>query len=296
MTNTLGYLLRLQKFEHLQAKTVGEACSLLSKYKGEARLIAGGTDLLVSMKRREIYPKYLINIKTIPQLDCINYDGEGLKIRALATIHDIESSPVIRERFSILADSAYQMGTPNIRNMGTIGGNLCHAAPSADTAPPLIGLGARVKISGPKGERTIALEKFFVGPGETALQNGEMLTEIQVPNPPAHTIGVYLKLPARTAIDIAIVGVAVIVRLNSSKIIDAKIALGAVAPTPIRARKAEEIMKGNIIEDGLIERAAQVAAEEAEPISDIRGSADYRREMVRVLTVRAIRRVIAPVH
>ncbi len=296
MTNTLGYLLRLPKFEHLQAGTVGEACSLLAKYKGEARLIAGGTDLLVCMKRREMCPKCLINIKAIPELDYIHYSREGLRIGALATISDVESSPVIRERFPILADTAHQIGTPHIRNVGTIGGNLCNAAPSADTALPLIGLGARARISGPKGERIIVLEEFFVGPGETALQDGEMLTEIQVPEPPAHILGVYLKLPARTVIDIAVVGVAVIVRLDSKNIVDVRIVLGAVAPTPIRARKAEEIIKGNVVEDIRIEKAAQAAAEEAEPISDVRGSAEYRREMVKVLTGRAVKQLIAQVH
>ncbi len=296
MANTLGYLLRLPKFEHLEAQTVEGACSLLARYKGEARLIAGGTDLLVSMKRKEMCPRYLIDIKAIPELDYIRHNGEGLKIGALATMHDIESSPVIRERFPILADTAHQIGTPHIRNVGTVGGNLCHAAPSADMAPSLIGLEAKAKINGTKGERVIALEEFFVAPGESALQDGEMLTEIQVPDPPPNTCGVYLKLPARTAIDIAVAGVAVIARLDSERIVDARIVLGAVAPTPIRARKAEEIIKGKAVENGIIEKAAKAAADEAEPISDIRGSAEYRREMVEVLTRRAIKQTAALAH
>ncbi len=296
MENTLSYLLRLPKFEHLQAKTVSEACSFLSEYKGNARVIAGGTDLLVSMKRREINTRYLINLKTIPGLDYIHGNGEGLRIGALATIHAIESSPVIREKFTMLADTAHQIGTPHIRNMGTIGGNLCHAAPSADIAPVLIGLGASVKIVGLNGERTCRAEDFFLGPGECVLDTEEIMTEIQVPGTPAHTWGVYLKLPARTAIDIAVVGVAVILRLEAGKIVDGKIVLGAVAPTPVRAGKAEEILKGKVVSDGLIEKAAQAAAEEAEPISDIRGSADYRREMVKVLTGRALKQVIALAH
>lgn len=296
MANTPGYLLRLPKFEHLEAQTVEGACSLLARYKGEARLIAGGTDLLVSMKRKEMCPRYLIDIKAIPELDYIRHNGEGLKIGALATMHDIESSPVIRERFSILADTAHQIGTPHIRNVGTVGGNLCHAAPSADMAPSLIGLEAKAKINGTKGERVIALEEFFVAPGESALQDGEMLTEIQVPDPPPNTCGVYLKLPARTAIDIAVAGVAVIARLDSERIVDARIVLGAVAPTPIRARKAEEIIKGKAVENGIIEKAAKAAADEAEPISDIRGSAEYRREMVEVLTRRAIKQAAALAH
>jgi len=294
-TSGLGYLLTLPKFEHLEARTVGEACSLLSKYKGEAVFIAGGTDLVVSMKRREIHPKYLINIKTIPELDYIHYNGEGLRIGALATIHDIESSPIIREGFPVLAAAAHQIGSPHIRNVGTIGGNLCNASPAADTAPALIGLGARAKIMGPDGERIIALEEFFVGPGESVLQDSEMLTEIQIPNPPPNTRGVYLKLPARTSIDIAVVGVAVIITLDSKdiNIVDARIVLGAVAPTPVRARKAEDIMKGKAIDQRLIEEVSQAAAEEAKPISDVRGSDGYRKEIVKVLTSRALKEVIA---
>jgi carbon-monoxide dehydrogenase medium subunit len=161
-------------------------------------------------------------------------------------------------------------------------------------APSLIGLRAKAKIKGLKGERVVAVEDFFLGPGVGIFQVGEILAEIQVPNPPPHTRGVYLKLPARTAIDIAVVGVAVIVTLDSrgKSIVDAKIVLGAVAPTPIRARQAEEIIRGKAISDELIEKAAQAAANEARPISDVRGSASYRKEMVRVLTKRALNQVI----
>jgi len=293
-TAKLDYLLKLPKFDHLEAKTIEEACSLLAKYKGKARVIAGGTDLLVSMKRREISPQYIINIKTIPNLDGINYSQkEGVVIGALATLAEIESSPLIQERFPILSSAAHQTGSPHIRNVGTIGGNLCNAAPSADMAPPLIGLGAKAKIKGLKGERVVTVEQFFLGPGESTLQVGEILTQILVPNPPPYTRGVYLKLPARTAIDIAVVGVAVVVTLDSQgiNIVDAKVVLGAVAPTPIRARQAEDIIKGRMLNDELIAKAAQAAADEAKPISDVRGSASYRKEIVKVLTHRALKQV-----
>ena len=290
-TSSLSSQWRHPKFEYLEARTVEEACSLLSQYKDKAKLIAGGTDLLVSMRRGKITPLYVINVKTIPNLDYIHYDGDGLRIGALATLSEIESSPLIRDRFPIIADSAHQIGTPQVRNVGTIGGNLCNAAPSADMAPPLIGLGAKAKLKGPKGERAVALEEFFTGPGEPRLQIGEMLIEIQVPDPPPDTRGAYLKLPARTAVDLAVVGVAAVVTLDTkgANMVDAKIVLGAVAPTPIRARKAEDIVKGKPISDELIEKAAQVAAEEAKPISDVRGSASYRKEMVKVLTKQAVR-------
>jgi len=294
-TAGLGSQWRHPKFEYLEARTVEEACSLLSQYKDKAKLIAGGTDLLVSMRRGKITPLYVINVKTIPNLDYIHYDGDSLRIGALATLSEIESSPLIRDRFPIIADSAHQIGTPQVRNVGTIGGNLCNAAPSADMAPPLIGLGAKAKLKGPKGERAVALEEFFTGPGEPRLQIGEMLIEIQAPNPPPHTQGIYLKLPARTAIDLAVVGVAAVVTLDTkgANIVDTKIVLGAVAPTPIRARQAENVIRGKTINDGLIEEAAQIAAEEAKPISDVRGSASYRKEMVKVLTKGAIRQAIA---
>ena len=286
----------LPRFDHLESKTVEEACSLLSKHKGKAKVIAGGTDLLPAMRNREVTPAYIINVRSIPNLDYIHYtDAEGLKIGALATLYDIESSPIIREKFPMVADAASKIGTPQVRNMGTIGGNLCNAAPSADTAPPLIGLEAKAKINGPNRERVIALEEFFIGPGENALQADEILTEIQIPNPPPHTRGVYLKLPARTMVDLAVVGVAVVVTLDDKErsIVDAKIVLGAVAPTPVRARQAEGIIKGKAISRELIEKAAEAAAGEAKPISDLRGSASYRKEMVNTLTKRAIRQVTA---
>jgi carbon-monoxide dehydrogenase medium subunit len=293
MADTLSYLLRLPKFKHFESKTVQEACTLLLKYKGKAKLIAGGTDLLVSMKRRELTPNYLVNIKGISGLNSIDYQRKTLKIGVLATLNDIERSALVQEKFPVLASACHLLGTPLIRNLGTIGGNLCNASPSAETAPCLIGLGAKVKVVGLKGEKTIPLEKFFVGPGRSALQDGEMMTEIQVPSPPPGMQSIYLKLPARTAIDIAVVSVAVIIQFGSknNEVSDIKIVLGAVAPTPMRAHRAEKVLKEKAIEDKRIEEAAQIASEEAKPISDIRASEDYRRQMVKVLTDRAIKQL-----
>jgi carbon-monoxide dehydrogenase medium subunit len=229
----------MKPFEYLEPKDSAEACALLSRYKEEAKIIAGGTDLLTTMRRRVIRPRYIIDLKAIPGLDYIRRDGEILKIGALTTIHDIEISQIICAQFPVLAEAARKMATLAIRNMGTIGGNLCNAAPSADMAPPLIGLGARAKIEGPQGERSVALEDFFAGPGMTVLQDGEMLAEILVPDQPAHTYGVYKKFTPRTAIDIALVGVAVVITLDSKhiRVVDARIVLGAVAPTPVRAQQ-----------------------------------------------------------
>ena len=286
----------MKPFEYLEASTVEEACCLLAEHKGRARLIGGGTDLFLAMKDRKITPEYIINLKTIPDPDYIRHDDDaGLRIGALATLSALETSTLIREKFPILSATVRKMAVPTIRNMATIGGNLCNAAPSADGAPPLIGLGAKVKIAGVNRERTINLEDFFVGPGQNALDTDEMLVEIQIADPPAHTRGVYLKLEPRTAVDIALAGVAVIITLDVQhlNIIDAKIALGAVAPTPIRACRAEEVLKGKTINEPLMDRAAEVAAEESSPISDVRGSADYRRDMVKVLTKQALTELTA---
>ncbi len=184
------------------------------------------------------------------------------------------------------------LGTPAIRNQATLGGNLCNAAPSADTAPPLLVLGATAKIVGKEGEKIVPLEAFFVGPGQTVLGQDHLLAEIQVPNPLAHSGGVYLKQKRRQGADLAVVGVAALVVMEGKVLRDVKIVLGAVAPTPIRARKAEEILKGRKLDQELLEKSGQAAAEEASPIDDIRGSADYRRELLAVLTKRAMAQAI----
>jgi CO/xanthine dehydrogenase FAD-binding subunit len=282
--------MRLPRFEYLGPKTIQEACSMLSEHGDKARVIAGGTDLLVIMKTKEVTPEYVIGLRGIPNMDYIKADAKGLRIGALATLESIAESSVIRERFPFLADAAGKMATAQVRNMGTIGGNLCNAAPSADTAPSLICLEAMVKLAGPRGERVVAVEKFFTGPGKTVLKDGEILTEIQLPNQPAHTGGTYLKL-SRLAVDLAVVGVAALVTLEGKggTCSEARITLGAVAPTPVRAKKAERVLQGKKINNGLIEEAGRIAAEEARPITDVRGSVFYRSEIVKVLTKRAIR-------
>ncbi len=288
MANAFGYLLRLPKFEYLRASSVREACFMLSAHRGEARLLAGGTDLLVCMKRREIRPRWLINIKDVPGLDRLHFDGRVLHVGALATLSALTASSLVREVCPLLGSAARQMCTPSIRRTATVGGNLCHAAPSADMAPPLLALGADMDIAGLEGERRLPAEDYFVSPGFTALQGGEMLTGVRVPTLPEGGRGVYLKLPARTRIDIALAGVAVVLVRGGEKITDVRIALGAVAPIPMRAREAEALLEGRPVDDLPVEEAAETAASEARPISDIRGTAAYRREMVKVLTRRAV--------
>lgn len=284
---------RLPKFNYLAPTTLDEALSLLSEYKGRAKVIAGGTDLVPKLKRREIRaPEYVIDLKGIPRLDKINYDASGLSFGALVTIGMVETSAKIRQKFAILAQAAQSMASPQVRNRGTIAGNICNAVPSADSAPPLLTLGARLKIVSGKGERTVNIEDFFTGPGQTALDEDEILREIQIADMPPNGKGVYLKLTPRRAMDLAIVGVAAVVVLEDSVSKDIRIALGAVAPTPIRAKKAEAILKGQRFDEALIEKAAKTAAAEARPIDDHRASAEYRRDMVEVLVKRTIKQAI----
>jgi len=288
----LGCQFRHPRFRYLEAKSVHEACSLLSEHKDRTiKFIAGGTDLMVAMRRGKVTPKYVLNIKTIPNLDYIHHDDESLRIGALCTLDVIESSLLIKEKFPLIAYSAHQIGTQQIRNLGTIGGNCCNASPSADMAPSLIGFGAKVKIKGLAGDRIVNLSDFFEGPGETVLQADEMLTEIQVPNPVPHTRGVYQKLQGRTKIDLAVVGVAVVARFGRKADIleDPRIVLGAVASTPIMVQEAETIIGGKSLDDDLIRKAAKIASEEAKPISDVRASANYRKQMIEVMTYQAVK-------
>ena len=258
--------MRLPKFEYFEPKTIKEACSLLLQYKEQASVIAGGTDLLVKMKNREVVPQYLIWLKGIPHLNYIEHDEtQGLRIGTLATLDVLKTSSLIQSKFSILAQAIHQMASSQIRSLATIGGNLCNAVPSADTAPPLIVMGAKLKLTSPAEERIIPLEKFFIGPDETVLGDGELLVEIQIPNPLARSGGVYIKHTLRRAMDLALVGVAAMIALDSADGVctDIKIALGAVAPTPIRASQAEGILRGKSLEDELINQVAQAAAREA---------------------------------
>jgi len=289
---TLRYL---PDFEYFAPKDVREACRFLQEHHGRAKVMAGGTDLLVHIKHRTLIPQYVIGLKHLSDLGYVEYsEDRGLRIGTLATHQSVADNPVINERFGALGAACSKVGTPQIRSMGTVGGNLCNGSPSSDSAPPLIALDAAVKLLGVGGERVIPLEAFFVGPGETALRTGEILTEIQVPSPTLRTKLTYVKLPARTRVDMAAVSAAVLVTLDSKNEIcqDIRIVLGAVAPIPLRARRAEEVLRGKKIEDHLIQQTAQRASEEAQPISDIRSSADYRREMVKVLTKQALRQAL----
>jgi len=279
-------------FEYLEPLTIGEAVSLLAEHGDKAKVLAGGTDLIVQLKERKIIPDYVISVGRIADLNYISFDEEkGLRIGALTPISDIERSSLVQSRYGIIRQAASQLADVTVRNMATIGGNLCNASPSADMAPPLVALSAKVKLVSASGERIVSLEDFFTGPGATVLKSGELMTEIQAATPAAHTAGIYIKHIPRGAVDLAIVGVALVLTLDPGNGVlnDVKIALGAVAPTPMRVHDAEEILRGKKIDEKLIEKAAQATSGEAKPIDDVRSSAGYRREMVRVLTADAIR-------
>ncbi len=286
--SNLGYLLTLPRFNYLVPKTIGEACSLLDKYRGAAKVMAGGTDLLVSMKKREISPQYIINIKAIlPELDYIHYSHEdGLKLGALATLQSVANSSIVKDKFGLLATACRKVGTPQVRNMGTIGGNICNGGPSQDAVPSLLVLEAKLKLVSLQGERVVSVDGFFISPFQTALGETELLTEIQIPTPPPKSNGCYQWLTKITAEDETLVGVAVLMTLDSAGgwCKDIRIGLCSVAPTPIRARRAEELLRGKKIDNGLIEKAAKVAVEETRP----RSRADYRRRMTSLLVKRAI--------
>lgn len=280
------------RFNYLKAGTIEEATTLLKSHGSKARVIAGGTDLMVQVRQKVVRPDFVIDIEAIPGLDSLHFDeGVGLTIGAATPVRTLETSPEVRLNYPMLSQAAGQLASVAIRNVGTVGGNLCNASPSADTAPALLALSAEARIAGPSGTRQVPLEEFFVGPGKTVLEEGELLVELWVPPVHPRARGVYFKHSIRGSIDLAIIGVAVLAVYDPQGTIfeDVNIALGAVAPTPMRAKRAEVLLKGQEVSDALIQTAAEIAAKESKPITDIRGTAAYRREMVQVFTRRALR-------
>jgi carbon-monoxide dehydrogenase medium subunit len=276
-------------FEYLAPKTLEEALKLLSQYdEDERKVIAGGQSLLVIMRQRLIMPEYLIDIKGLSDLNYIEFDKkEGLKIGALTTHRDVETSPVIQKEFSVLSEMEGNLANVETRNWGTIGGDIAHADPCGDPIPVLISLNARLKMTGPNGERIVNAEDFTVDFYETVLNHDELLTEIQVPILPPNT-GVKFTKFNQIEGDLALASVAMSITLDEKKetCSDIRIALGGVAPAPMRAKNAEEILKGKKISDALLADAGQAASEEASPTTDIQASDEYRRDLLKVLVKR----------
>ena len=284
----------MENFEYFEPKTLKEAVRLLVKYKKGAKLLAGGTDLMIGMKDGFVKPKYLINLKKIKGLDKISYSKkEGLSIGSLVTWTNILSSKPLHQYYPILWEAASLIGCTQIRNMGTIGGNICHASPSADSAPALIVYGAQCVIAGPGKDRLIPIEEIFAGVQKISLKEGEILTGFRLPTPDTGSKGCYLTFSLRRAMDLPIVGVGVLIRASDGIFQDVKIALGAVAPTPIRAKKTERFLSGKTIDEETIRKAAKEAMMESKPITDVRASRDYRLGLVEELTYRAIKQAVA---
>jgi aerobic carbon-monoxide dehydrogenase medium subunit len=279
-------------FEYQRAASLEEACALLSAHPKQSKVIAGGTDLLVKMKHRRLVPPYLIDIKRIPGLDNLRYmEGEGLSIGALVSIESLKRSTPVKKKYPMLHQAAAYMATVAIRNRATVVGNICNGSPSAEMAPALIAFGAVARIVGPGGERSVPVEDFFTGPGRTVLEPDEVLAELWIPEPPEGSGGVYEKHSLRR-MDVAVVGAAALVVPDGEVCGDIRLVLSAVAPTPMRAVKAESVLRGQAPTEALIEEAACVAAEESRPITDIRGTAEFRRNMVEVLTSQVIHQAL----
>jgi carbon-monoxide dehydrogenase medium subunit len=281
----------IKKCEYQAPRSLKEALEILDRHGEKAGVLAGGTDIIVQMKQGVRRPACIVDVKMIPELNVLDWkQEEGLRVGASVPISRLLALPVVWEKYAVLAQACSGIGSMQLRNRATLGGNICNAAPSADSAPSLLCLGAKAAFVSSSGRRVISLEEFFLAPGETARSQRELLTEILIPTPASLSGGCYLKHATRERMDIAVAGVAAFLSLSapSRKLNSVKIALGAVAPRPLRAIQAEGVLTGSGLNRKDIEAAAEQAAKEAAPISDLRASAGYRSEIVRVLTRRTL--------
>ena len=278
--NEINTRILYPSFEYFEPNTPEETIALLSKYGDDAVLLAGGTDLFIKMKQGLITPRVIIRVK---QPSFIEEEPDGFYIGAATKLRTIEKSEVMTRKFRALYEAIRLIGSVQIRYMATLGGNLCNASPAADTAPPLLVMGAKVKILGSEGVRTVTLKDFFLGPGKSVLGKSEMLTEVHIPTPRPHTGSAFVRL-SRASMDIAKISIAVMLELDArKKIVAARIALGSVAPTPIMADKSASILINNPLTQDVLNQASQSVAEEIRPITDIRGTAEYRKNVSRVI-------------
>jgi len=289
----------LPPFDYVRARTPTEVCALLAEHGAAARLLLGGTDLLVRMRDGQVRPRLVVDVKHLPGMRALTPSppsrgrGEGLTIGAAVTLNEVARHPAVRARYALLAQAAEQVASYPLRNRATLGGNLCNASPAADTAPAVLLLEGRMVLYGPVGEREIPASDFFLGPGKTAMVPGEFLTAVRFPPPPAGAIGRCLKLGRTRAGDLALVGVAVLGFPDDTARTGYRfrIGLAAVAPTPLRAHAAEAVLAAGPLTEETFARAAGEAMNASSPIDDVRASAAYRRAMVRNLTLRALRQV-----
>ena len=282
----------MKRFDYIRPGNMEDAIAALQANE-EPYLLAGGTDLLIGMKTNAVKPKCLIDLKGIPGLDCIEYNN-GFKLGTLTTVQDVEASPLIREKIPALSTAAGTLGSIQIRNRATIGGNLCHGSPAADMAVILLAMNCEVIIATANGTKTMGLDQFFTGPNSTVLDRSEVLSQITIPKEIEQYKGIYLKHGPRKAMDIGIVNIAILLDADAGGGFcnQIMIALGAVAPRPIRAKKAEALLNANRLTPELIQEAAEAASNEATPITDFRASAGYRKELVKNLIVKGIQQVL----
>lgn len=282
--------MRSSKFDYFAPSTLEEAIELLQSWGPDARVMAGGTDLLMKMRHGVLKPKAVVSLKGIKGLDAITCDKwEGLTIGAMALLSEVAHHPGVLDLYPTIAQAARGTANVQVRNMGTVVGNLCNASPAADNAPTLLAMGAEVHIRGPYGERKLPLDQFFKGPGITALEPSEIVTAVYVPPPPPHSGTAYMSLSARGKMDCTAVGGAAMVIMEGNICEDVRLFIGACGPTPLRALKAEGFVRGREMTEQILAEAGVRASEESRPISDVRASAEYRVEMVAVLTRRILR-------
>ena len=279
-------------FDYYAPTSVKEAIGLLQKHGPDAMILSGGMSLLPLMKLRLTSPGYLVDINRIPGLDYIKEEGGFLRIGALIRESDLEKSELVRAKYPILVDTTAVVGDPLVRNRATLAGNLAHGDPANDHPATMLAVGGELVAVGPKGERKIPITDFFTGLFDTALEHGEILTEVRIPIPPPRSGGAYFKLERKVG-DFATAAVAVQLTLGGNDVCE-RIGIGLtnVGPTPIKAKRAEEALRGKKIDGEAIKRAAQLASEESEPKEDLRGSEAYKRDLVRVLAGRAISRAL----
>ncbi|MFZ0932630.1 MAG: xanthine dehydrogenase family protein subunit M [Syntrophobacteraceae bacterium] len=282
--------MRLSHFDFYEPATIDEVIGLLRSEGPDAQVMAGGTDLLNKIHVRALTPKTIIGLKRIEGLDKITFDERtGLTIGATALLADVARHPDILEHYPDVARAARGTANVQVRNMGTVVGNLCNASPSADNAPTLLAMNAQVHIRGAEGERKLPLDQFFIGPGVTALEPHEIVTAVHVPVPPSNAGTAYLSLSARGKLDCTAVGAGVMVIANGPVCEDMRLFIAACAPTPLRARKTEDLVRGRELTEELLEKAGVQACEESRPITDLRATADYRTKIIAVLIRRAVK-------
>jgi carbon-monoxide dehydrogenase medium subunit len=283
--------MRIKSVDYHAAENLKDALEYLAGYGAETKVLAGGTDLVLAMKEGRIAPPRLLSLHRVHELDYLKEEDGSVRIGSMAKHADLAASPLLKENFRMLCDAVRSIGSWQIRNVATIGGNLCTASPAADSAPALLALDARARVVDSSGEKEISLQKFFMGPGRTALQPTQLLKEIVITRPKGPSSGCFLKLMRKKAVDLALVNVAFCAETDStrSKLVRVAIALGGVAPTPIRAAEAEAGLLNLRFEEASrkIHDAAKLAAHACSPITDIRATAEYRRTMVELFVRRA---------